>query len=221
MLTQKVITDKVLPMVITVGNMSGGVKMKNNKNAVSKEIILENTLRLIDENGGINNVTLRDIAKSIGCAHTNLYNYFNSLDEIFWEALGKGLLMMMNYANTGTSIEIDPKEKFYLLLSNIIDFSMDHPGWYKLIWSESIGGNPSREVIKILQEPSQGFNVGIMKASNNKIPEEKAILIGDILHGYLHGEVCKWTYNRSFIKSKEEAKIKILSNLKQLYELLI
>ncbi|MBZ9607906.1 TetR/AcrR family transcriptional regulator [Clostridium estertheticum] len=195
--------------------------MQTNKNRVTKEIILENTLSLIDERHGRKDVTLRDIAKKTGCAHTNLYNYFNGLDDIFWESLGKVLIMMMDYADNGISSKTNPKENFYLVLSNIIDFSMNHPGWYELIWLKSIGGTPSKEVIKILEMPSQGFTAGIMKSSNNKISEEKASLIGDILHSYLHGEVCKWIYNRTFIKDKEEIKIKILSNLKQLYELLI
>jgi len=220
-LTYKVINDKILPMVITVGNMNGAVRMKNNKNTVSKEIILESTLRLIDENGGIKNVTLRDIAKSIGCAHTNLYNYFTSLDEIFWQALGKVLLMMMNYCSTELNTEVDEEENFHCILSNLIDFSMNHPGWYKLIWLESIGGTPSPEVVKILYTPSQKFTEEIVNASKNEITQEKAFSVGNILTCYLHGELCIWINNRSLISSKEETKIRILSNLKQLYKSLI
>ncbi|WP_185648784.1 TetR/AcrR family transcriptional regulator [Clostridium sp. DJ247] len=195
--------------------------MQTNRKYVSKEIIIETTLRLIEEKEGIKDVNLREIAKNIGCAHTNLYNYFNSLDEIFWEALGQVILKMIDYSETNLTTETDPEEKFYLLLSNIIDFSMDHPGWYRLIWLESIGGKPSIEVIKILDTSDEGFNEAIIKASNNKLSEEKASLIGDILHGYLHGELCKWINNRSFINSIEKTKMNIFSNLKYLYKLLI
>lgn len=195
--------------------------MKTNKSHISKEVILETTLCLIDENGGIKNVTLRDIAKKLGCAHTNLYNYFNSLDEIFWDSLGLVLLKMIEYVDANLDTETDPEENFYLVLSNIIDFSMDHPGWYKLIWFESISGKPSDEVIKILRKPGEGFTYGLIKASSNQLSEEKANQIGDILHGYLHGELCKWINNRRFINSREETKLKLLSNLKCLYRLLI
>lgn len=194
--------------------------MKNNKKHVSKEIILEATLSLIDKNEGIKNVTLRDIAKKIGCAHTNLYNYFSSLDEIFWESLGQVLLMMMDYSSKGLSNEKDDEGRFFLILSNLIDFSMEHPGWYKFIWFESIGGNPSPEVTKILHKPGEGFSEFI-KAGNNNISNEKANLIGDMLHSYLHGELCKWINNRTFTNRREETKIMILSNLKHLYKLLI
>lgn len=192
--------------------------MKDNKNRVTKEMILENTLKLIDENDGIKDVTLRDIARKTGCAHTNLYNYFSSLDDIFWEALGKVLLMMMEYSAKGINDSTDPKEALDLLLSNLIDFSIDYPGWYKLIWSESIGGSPSAEVIEIMQAPGKEFIGLLMEASNNEISEEKANFIGNVLHGYLHGEVSKWIYKRSFLSSKEEAKRMIFSNIKELYK---
>ncbi|MDZ4957160.1 TetR/AcrR family transcriptional regulator, partial [Clostridium perfringens] len=38
---------------------------------------------------------------------------------------------------------------------------------------------------------------------------------------YLHGELCKWINNRSFISTREETKAIILSNIKYLYKLLI
>ena len=195
--------------------------MQTNRKNVNKEIIIETTLRLIEEKGGIKDVNLREIAKNIGCAHTNLYNYFNSLDEIFWESLGHVILKMINYVDTNLSNETDPEEKFYLILSNIIDFSLDHPGWYRLIWLEAIDGKPSSEVNKILHLPSQGFNEMLIKLSNDKLSEEKANLIGDILLTYLHGELCKWINNRSFKNSRSETKMNVFSNLKYLYKLLI
>ncbi|AJA49893.1 transcriptional regulator, TetR family [Clostridium pasteurianum DSM 525 = ATCC 6013] len=195
--------------------------MQTNRKNVSKEIIIETTLRLIEEKGGIKDVNLREIAKNIGCAHTNLYNYFNSLDEIFWEALGQVLLKMIDYVDVNLAYETDPEEKLYLALSNIIDFSMDHPGWYRLIWLEAIDGTPSSEVNEILHLPTRGFNAMLIKLSNNKLSEERANLIGDILMTYLHGELCKWINNRSFKNSRSETKMSVFSNLKYLYKLLI
>jgi AcrR family transcriptional regulator len=200
--------------------MSGVDKVQTNKNSINKETILRITLHLIEEKGGIKNVTLRDIAKKIECAHTNLYNYFTSLDELFWESLGEVLIIMMNYTDLGLKSNTNPEENIYLLLSNLIDFSMDHPGWYRLIWLDSIGGTPSIEVIKILHKPGEEFCAELIKAGNN-ISKEKANSISDILHCYLHGELCKWINKRSFIDSREEIKIKILSNLKYMYRSLI
>lgn len=97
---------------------------------------------------------------------------------------------------------------------------MEHPGWYRFIWFEGIGGNPSAEVTKILNKPGEGFS-DLIKMSNKNITNERANYIGNILHSYLHGELCKWINNRSFINTREETKAIILSNLKYLYKLLI
>jgi len=195
--------------------------MQTYKAHINKKIIIEITLALVEENGGIKNVTLRDIAKRVGCAHTNLYNYFTSIDEIFWEALGEVILRMMDYASSDVSIKKNPEENFYLVLSNIIEFSLNHPGWYRLLWLETLSGDPPEQIWRLLQKPGEGFTNGIIIASNNTLTQEKAILIGDILHSYLHGELCKWINHRSFINTREETKVKILLNLKHLFKLFL
>ncbi|MCX8131570.1 MAG: TetR/AcrR family transcriptional regulator [Clostridia bacterium] len=195
--------------------------MQTGKKDISKELIIETVLRLIEENEGIKNVNLRGIAKEIGCAHTNLYNYFSSLDEIFWEALGQVLLKMIAYVESNVGTEVKDDEIIYLILSGIIDFSMTYPGWFRLVWLESIGGKPSPEVMQILYKPGEGLKDALIKVSGNKLTGEQANLIGDILHTYMHGELCKWINKRSFTSSNEEAKKKLLSNLKQLYKLLM
>lgn len=195
--------------------------MQANKKNISKEMIIETTLILIEENGGIRDVNLRGIAKRIGCNHTNLYNYFNSLDEIFWESLGQAILNMIGYSDSNLDRIDDSEEKLYLLLSNMIDFSFQHPSWYRLIWLDHIKGEPSNEVFEVIKNGSGRFNEKILKSCNNKIGKKKAEEIADILFGYLNGEICIWISRRAFESNVEKTKIKILSNLKNMYKLLM
>lgn len=190
--------------------------------SLTRDIILETAVRLIDENNGIKDVTLRHIAKKLGCAHTSLYNYFDSLDDIFWESLGKVIIMMLDHSEYDVSKEVYAEEKFLLIMSNIIDFSIDHPGWYKLIWLETLNGNPSDNVRKILEQPIKKFTDDLMNASNNVFSQEKAKRYCDILLRYLHGELCVWINNRNIINNdRVDLKGKIISNLRFLYNLLI
>lgn len=211
------VNDTILPMVITTGNMNGADRMINTKDRITKELIIECTLKLIDEKLGIRNVSLRDIAKEMGCAHTNIYNYFSSLDEIFWESLGYVLVKMMSYSSENLDKCTAPQYILPTVLSNLIHFSMDHPGWFKLIWLDSIGGTPSSEVVDILHKPSEGF-IDLVKMSNNELTQEKATLIAEILLPYLHGELCIWINNRSFTSNREQLKERILLNLSLIYE---
>lgn len=191
------------------------------KKNVNKDIVIETALQLIDEKGGIKDVNLREIAKTLGCAHTNLYNYFSSLDEIFWEALGQALLHMMKYSEDHSVQNLESKDEFYLFLTNYIEFSLDHPGWYRLIWLEPIGGSPSEKVMMIMQKPSEDFIQEIIHVSNNELSLEEADTIGDILHGYLHGELCKYINKRSVMNDKNEIIRKMLINLKFLINTLM
>lgn len=195
--------------------------MKTNKSQITKEIILEKTLQLVDENEGIKNVTLRDIAKNVGCAHTNLYNYFGSLSEILWEVMGHALIKMINYSRDNLTFENDPEKDYYLLLSNFIDFSLNHIGLYKLLRMESIDGEPSSEVTNIIINARKEFNKNIMEASKGKLSEERATFVSDIFFAYLHGEISLWINKRRFMVSKKDIKTKILSNLQQLFQELV
>ncbi|MDP4087984.1 MAG: TetR/AcrR family transcriptional regulator [Bacillota bacterium] len=194
--------------------------METDKVKVSREIILEKTLALVDERDGIRNVTLRDIAKEVGCAHTNLYNYFGSLEDIFWEALGKVLNKLMEFSISGLSTESDPEESVNHILSRFMDFSMDHPGWYRLIWLDSLSGKPSPEVEAVLEAPAAGFTELIRTAKDELTPEQ-ALSIGNVMLCYLHGELCIWLNDRSFLKDRQQVRQKIQDNLRSLYKLLI
>lgn len=195
--------------------------MQTNKKNISKELIIRTTLSLIEENEGIKDVNLRGIAKRIGCNHTNIYNYFSSLDEIFWEALEQAVLDMIDYVYAKLVDELNLEERFFLFISNIINFTIEHPGLHRLIWLEPLRGKPSLDVLNILNNASKRFNIEIINASNNMISQEKADFVGNVIHGYLHGELCKWINNRSFINNKEEIKNIILSNVKYIYQLLV
>lgn len=195
--------------------------MQNNRIVVSKDLIVETALKLIDEKGGLKDVNLRGIAKEIGCAHTNLYNYFDSFDEIIWEVLGQILMRMIANVEFKINTTTNDEEKFYLALEAILEFSLMHPGWYRIVWFELIGGEPSSQLSEILAKPATGLNQLIIKASPEVITEDKADKIADILHSYLHGEICKWINQRGPVMSVEETIAKILSNLKFLYKLLI
>ncbi len=202
-------------MVIKSKKKWGAIKLHTGKKNINKAVIIKVTLELIEEKGGIKDVNLRLIARRIGCAHTNLYNYYESLDEILWEALGQALTEMMSYSDK----EFGEDCEFYSLISKHIEFSMKHPGWYRLIWLEDIGGEPSEEIAEILRKPGEKFVKEVMKARSDELAQEEAGIIADIIHGYLHGALCKWINKRTPSCTKLEAEETILTNVKKILEM--
>ncbi len=192
--------------------------MQNKENNVIKEAVIEAAVRMIDESKGLRNVSLRVIAKEMGCAHTNLYNYFDNLEEIYWQALGNVLVKMITFCLKDTEKQNDPGEKLFQTISNIIDFSFDHEGWYRLIWFEPLNGEPTPEVRKILFQPAEIFTRSLMEASERELIKEEAEVISGIILRYLHGELSIWINHRSFIQEKAELKSKIISSIRLVYK---
>ncbi|MEI8200797.1 MAG: TetR/AcrR family transcriptional regulator [Eubacteriales bacterium] len=187
---------------------------------INSEMIIETTLQMIDKNEGIKGVTLRAIAQKLGCAHTNLYNYFGSLEEIYWECVGFLLQKMtgeMSREDRGVS---DPEEKLYMSLSRLMDFSFDHPGWHRLIWLEPAAGSPSPEVAHTLQQPALVFGRLVFAASKGTLPDDKLSQLCSILLCYLYGEINMWITRRNSAEDRALMKTKTLANLQLLYRLI-
>ncbi len=194
--------------------------MKKVKNSIDKELIIETALNLIEVNKGIRNVNFRGIAKEIGCAHTNLYNYFDSFDQIIWESLGQVILRMFDYVDQHQNQQAQGEEKIISVFSAIIDFSLEHPGWFELLWLEEIEGEPSDEVKDILYKPALLLNQLISQERLSGISEEKAGKIANIIFSYLHGELCRYMKNRNMTINQEQIRAELLSNIRLLYRLL-
>jgi len=186
---------------------------------INSDMIIETTLQMIDKNEGIKGVTLRAIAQNLGCAHTNLYNYFGSLEEIYWECVGMLLLKMteeMSREDPGVS---DPEEKLYMSFSRLMDFSFDHPGWHRLIWLEPAAGSPSPEVAQNLQQPTLVFGRLVFTASKETLSDDKLSQLCSILLCYLYGEINMWITRRNSAEDRGLMKTKTLANLQLIYRL--
>lgn len=194
--------------------------MEDKKN-ITKDSIIETTLSIISENEGIKDVNLRGLAKKLGCAHTNLYNYYYNINEILWDALGQVMLRMIAYVDTNIDKDGKYTDAIEQKLMNIITFSINNRGWYRLIWLENIQGEPSPGVKDILQMPGRGFRESILKNSGNKLSETDAGRIAHMVTVYLHGELSRWINSRGNETDTEKVREAIYSNTKYLYNLLI
>ncbi len=58
---------------------------------IGRQAFIDEVLRLLDEGVPIRDLNLRRVAKELGCAHTNAYNWFKSQQELLWFALGSAL----------------------------------------------------------------------------------------------------------------------------------
>ena len=116
----------------------------------------------------------------MGCAHTNLYNYFDNLMRSTGKRSETCSFKMIAFCLKDTEGLKDPCEKIFQTVSNIIDFSFDHEGWYRLIWFEPLSGEPTPEVRKILFQPAEIFTRSLMEASERELSKEEADVISEL-----------------------------------------
>ena len=105
---------------------------------------IEATLALIDESHGITGVDLRKVSRSLGCAHTNIYNYFDSYADLLWHVLVEVMERLMDHTKKETAGIYDKRQAFRVFIGSQIDFALSHPGWYRFLWMDPLKGKPSK-----------------------------------------------------------------------------
>lgn len=146
--------------------------------SAGRESFVDAVLAMLDEGTGIRELNLRAVAKRLGCAHTNAYNYFASFEELLWWSLRGALERMVRFTDPETQDLID----------GYIAFALEHPAWYRLIWLDPLGGEPPVAVQEFLQVPAGVFARWVEEhlGGSRGADLEPATRI---LHGYLHGEL--------------------------------
>ncbi len=105
--------------------------------AYERKLILDNALDIITKNG-VNELSMRRLAKQLGYSATKLYYYFECKAEIVLALVEDG------YTNLNTSIADDikgisnPKEKFSTILDSIRKFSLDQSYYFNLMYGINV-----------------------------------------------------------------------------------
>ncbi len=190
------------------------------KKNLNRETILDTALLMIDETGGIKEVTLRAIAQRMGCAHTNLYNYFSSLEEIYWECVARILLLMIEDMGREDPDIPDPEEKLFGALLRMMDFSFDHLGWHRLVWLEPSKGSPPPQVIPALHQAPLFLAKVISEAGKGTLNESRVSQLLDILFAYLYGEINMWITRRNSAADRQKCKDNAYVNIRLIFRLI-
>ena len=143
-----------------------------------REAIIKAALDLLEESGDPSSLNLRKTAARAGCAHTNVYNYFPSLEALKWALLEQSLRIMSGFLFESGSTDIPE------MIGAYFDFGIKHPALYKLIWITDLdpGAAP----------PDTSFMKRIPDRLRKLIDSEKA----DLLHNYVHGRILNTIFRR-------------------------
>lgn len=152
-------------------------------------------LARIDATGGVRGVNLRELARALGCAHTNAYNYFESLDELLWHALVAAVEQLI--AHTEAAMARRGGRTLSTFIGSQVDFALAHPGWYRLVWLEVLPGAPPAELLPLLRRPPALFAEILAGLAPMRLTRRQADDAAELVHTYLHGALCKAVAGRA------------------------
>ncbi len=175
---------------------------------LSKQRVIETALKLIDETG--TKINFRDIARELNCAHTNLYNYFDSFDALLWEAQEAIMRQLQSSIDDNTARETEPETKLAAFFHSFVDFYLKHKGWFYLSWFEPLRSprpkthydlavSTVNAMLNTLKDISRQMN-------HSPVSEDEMKFYLHNVHSYIIGELSIFFSGRSLIQDETQFK---------------
>ena len=184
------------------------------------ERFVATALELIAEHGGSGQVNLRQVAKRLGCAHTNLYNYYASYPELLWEAFRRTLVVYRDWLVRDLDDSLSPDAYLRRVLENLATFPQAHPGLYRFIASDRLPTEDiPRDVLEAVGAMKRWLAAACAAGSATVIRSADATTIADIVLAYVDGETLNLINER--LVPGEDIAARIVDNALRLHRLLV
>src|SRR5690554_2597090 len=98
-----------------------------------RRAILDHTRHLLVEEG-YNNLSMRKIARAVGCSATSIYLHFENKDALFHALIGEGFARLNEALQDVADAHADAVERLETLSRRYIEFGLDHPEYYEIMF---------------------------------------------------------------------------------------
>jgi AcrR family transcriptional regulator len=187
-----------------------------------RERFVEEALALIDRGGGSRGLNLREVARSVGCAHTNAYNYFEGVDELLAECLQVAFERQYEHSKRATAKTIDdPWKTVGLLVESQADFALAHPGWYLFVWIEPLRFALPSRILPLMQQATSEVVELVRVLGRRRLSVSRATQVVEDFHNHLHGVLCKAVARRVPEVPRAELRRHITSNSQRVLRTLV
>ena len=193
--------------------------VKKNRSGPTAERYIEATLTLIAEQGSSAQVNLREISRRIGCAHTNVYNYFEGREDLLLHALRRAIRQYGDAITTGLDGTLSGHAFFRRMIRNMIEWSIQNPGLHRFISSDPIDPEQlPRDIIGTVTLMKKWIAQVLEVLACGRLDEKGLTRMVDVVLGYLDGEVFN-LINGRFLPGENIAG-RVIDNIECLFELL-
>jgi len=182
------------------------------------ERFVETTLALIAETDGSQDVNLREISRRVGCAHTNLYNYYPTYQDLLWEAFRRVLVLYGEFVVGGLDDSVEPDEYLRRLITNLATYPEQHPGLYRFIASDPISVEEVPGDILEAVAQMKSWLTETFAAVSRGTTAEASQHASDIVLAYIDGETLNLINGR--VVPGEDVRGRVVTNATRLFRLL-
>jgi len=179
---------------------------------LTKEIILQ-TARTQFIEKGFQQVSMRGIAKLLGCSHGAIYYHFKNKAELFYAIVEDDFSKLNHRVEETMQGSEDDSTKLYNVFMNYIEFGLNHQSQYELMFLVR-----NSEVDSLSQASANHSYDKFAQAVQSL--SKKNLKIVEVWSAYiaLHGFVCLYLgYVDNFEEAKEAAKSHVNFIIKGLY----
>jgi AcrR family transcriptional regulator len=156
-----------------------------------KEELLKQAVEVIHTEG-IDALTLSVLSKRLGTSRSAIYRHFSSKDDLMHNVILYGFEMFEGkIAFVFLLKEKDVFERFYIMGKEYINFAIEHPNLYRMLFGEKFQ-NITEETCDIKDaEEATGFHalVGLLIEGQEKgvLKKDDPMLQAQIIHSMVHG----------------------------------
>lgn len=193
------------------------------KKNITKEQIAETALELMRNKSDLRGLNLREIARTLGCAHTNLYNYFSSYNDLLWETHAAIQEIFMKMLTKKLDIANTAELRLSYFFEAFVEMYLDNKGWFRLAWHEYIDGDRPQGDVETTETTNKMLNqhiADIWKELYGQYPNAdttKRVLHNT--HCYIVGEISNYLLGRGLIENEAELKAYITREAVNMFRL--
>lgn len=185
-------------------------RMKGYFIAAAKEII---------EEKGLEEVTVRSVARIAGYSYATIYNYFNDLNELLWYVFLEYVDEVSEYLDS-IYLKIknnDGKTILKKLYNVYVKYFLEKPTVYRFIFFSQLG-EPPEEILNKINPSFTDMQRKILFqcVKEGIISEDNVEVIGDILSNLIHGLL-----SLLFANKKQLTRNELLDKINQEIDFLI
>lgn len=193
------------------------------KKDITKERIVETALELMRDKSDLQGLNFREVARTLGCAHTNLYNYFPSYNDLLWETHIAVQEIFMKTLNDKLQDVNEAELRLTYFFEAFVNMYLENKGWFRLSWQEYIGGERPRRDIEMTEETNRSLNTHVSKIWKDLTGEypdtDQTSRVLHNTHCYIVGEVSNYLLGRGLIENETELKTYITLEAVRIFKL--